>query len=37
MELRQLEHFIAVPGERHFTRAAHRMHIGRSALSDGPS
>ncbi|MHC9292291.1 LysR family transcriptional regulator [Mycobacterium sp. LTG2003] len=33
MELRQLEHFIAVAGEMSFTRAAHRAHVVQSALS----
>lgn len=33
MEFRQLEHFVAVGEERHFTRAAERVHIVQSALS----
>jgi DNA-binding transcriptional LysR family regulator len=33
MELRQLEHFVAVFEERNFTRAARRVHIVQSGLS----
>jgi DNA-binding transcriptional LysR family regulator len=33
MELRQLSHFIAVAEERHFTRAAARVHLTQSSLS----
>jgi DNA-binding transcriptional LysR family regulator len=33
VELRQLEHFVAVAGEMSFTRAAERAHVVQSALS----
>jgi DNA-binding transcriptional LysR family regulator len=32
MELRQLEHFVAVAEEGHFSRAAIRCHLSQSAL-----
>ena len=35
MELRQLEYFAAVAGERSFTRAARRLHVVQSAVSAG--
>src|SRR5690606_25403364 len=33
LELRQLEHFVAVADERHFTRAAAKVHLAQSSLS----
>jgi hypothetical protein len=33
VELRQLEHFVVTAEERHFTRAARRLHIVQSGLS----
>ncbi|MET7399341.1 LysR family transcriptional regulator [Dactylosporangium sp. NPDC005572] len=33
MELRHLEHFVAVAEEQSFTKASHRLHIAQSALS----
>ncbi|MGW1199325.1 LysR family transcriptional regulator [Streptomyces sp. NPDC002536] len=33
MELRQIEHFLVVAQEQHFTRAAQRLHVAQSTLS----
>jgi DNA-binding transcriptional LysR family regulator len=33
MELRQLEHFVRVAEEQHFTRAAAKVHVVQSTLS----